>query len=86
MTTTKAAKVTKVTELRNEAASHGDTETVRLCDAALAGDAEALASVEQIMRDAKANARSSRAPRRRRSAWAVPAPRTTGHSWAHDEE
>ena len=41
-------------ELRQEAGVHGDTATVRDCDAALAGDAESRARCAQIIFQARA--------------------------------
>lgn len=68
--TTKQA--TKLTALRAEADMHGDTKTMALCDAALAGDVAAAAKLGLSIKAAKsAQAAADRKPQRQ-SAWAVP--------------
>jgi hypothetical protein len=44
----------QIRALSNEAAEHGDLEQVALCDAALAGDADAIRACERTIRDAVA--------------------------------
>jgi hypothetical protein len=44
----------QIIALKNEAGSAGDSETVQACEAALSGDAEALAAVERVISDARA--------------------------------
>lgn len=84
MTTKQTAKLQA---LREEADLHGDTATVALVDAALAGDVKAAARLGVAAKAAKAVATGSaaKAPRARRSPFATPV-RDTVHPWAQDEE
>lgn len=82
MTTKQTAKLTA---LRAEAVAHGDPDTVVLVDAALAGDAQAAATLgiaAKAVRAASTGIASTRAPRRQRG-FAAASP---VHPWAHDEE
>ena len=66
-----AAKAAKISVLRAEADAHDDVATVALCDAALAGDATALATISVQMRST-AKRSAEKPARARRSAWAGP--------------
>ena len=44
----------QINALRTEAAEHGDREQVSICDAALRGDAAALAECQRVLEDALA--------------------------------
>ena len=46
--------MTTIEALRTEAGEAGDLEQVAICDAALRGDAEALAEVERVLTEAAA--------------------------------
>lgn len=84
MTTKQTAKLTA---LRADADVHGDTATVELVDAALAGDVEAAAKLgiaAKATRAARTGA-TARAPRRERNPWGHGAA-SPAHPWAHDEE
>ena len=56
--TTKTITISRdqMTALRDEAAAHGDSATVRLCDRALDGSRRAQAQVQEIIREAAARA------------------------------
>jgi hypothetical protein len=56
--TTKTITISRaqMTALRDEAAAHGDSATVRLCDRALDGIRVAQAQVQEIIREAAARA------------------------------
>lgn len=84
MTTKQTAKLQA---LREEADLHGDTATVALVDAALAGDVEAVARIDVAAKAVKSVAAgpAAKAPRARRSLFAAPV-RDTVHPWAQDEE
>lgn len=75
----------KLQQLRTEAEDHGDTATVALVDAAIAGDTEAARKLGVSARAVKAasTGASARAPRTRRPASGIT---TSAHPWAHDEE
>jgi hypothetical protein len=50
--------VRQIQALRTDAGQAGDLEQVRICDAALAGDPEAIAECERVINDAQAQAES----------------------------
>lgn len=80
-------RTNKLTALRAEADAHGDTKTIALVDAALAGDTAALARLGFAAKAVKAasTGAASRGGRVQRSAFAAPAP-ASPHPFAHDEE
>jgi hypothetical protein len=50
--------VTQIQALRTEAGEAGDFDQVRICDAALAGDPEAIAECERVINYKRAQAES----------------------------
>lgn len=53
-TTTETITTEQIEALRIEAGAHGDTKQVELCDAALAGDADARAKCAKAIANAEA--------------------------------
>jgi hypothetical protein len=77
-----AARSAAIAALRGEADNHNDTATVALCDAALAGDADAAGELAAQIRST-ATRRKERAPARLRRPLCGP---RVAHPWTHDED